>query len=170
MRLAVVGCLLITGCTSTWMPSDIQSNETLSTLGASGYQRLCDAFEGYVRDEYASNYFVQAICLYEGVTTTTTALECGDAVDACTETMPPAAESLLSAILAQASCSTIGITPTGCVAIVAQVEECLDALESKLKSLEFAATCAVAGQSVDDNWWQISLPAACQSIRTLCPP
>jgi len=163
-------CLLVTGCTSGWMPPDIQSNETLNTLGAAGYQRLCSAFEGYVRDEYSSNYFVQAICLYEGVTTTTSAIECGDAVNACTETMPPAAESLLSAILAQASCSTIGINPTGCAATVAQVKACLDAIEDQLKSLEFAATCAVAGQQVDDNWWRIPLPAACESLRTICPP
>jgi hypothetical protein len=170
MRFALVALLLLTGCSTTeWMPSDVDRNETMSALGSAGYSKVCSAFEGYIRDQYSSSHLIQAVCLAHGVQTTETAVACGDAVQACTTTLPPAAESTLNSILAQARCSTASINPVGCAATVAQLEDCLDALEDKLDALKFGLTCAAVGQTVEADWWRISLPAACQSIKQLCP-
>ena len=151
------------------MPADIDRAATVDALGSAGYQRLCSAFESYVRDEYRSSYLIQAVCLAYGIETTQTAVACGDAVQACTSTLPPPAEALLQSILAQASCSSAGIQPTGCAATVAQLLACLEALEDKVAALKFSGVCAAAGQPIDPDWWRVSLPAACVQIRNLCP-
>lgn len=171
MRTATLALLLaITGCSSSgWIPPDIEQNEQLQELGAAGYSRLCSAFEGYIRDEYEASHIIQAVCLAHGVSTTDTASACGDAVNACTDNLPPSAEALLQDILAQASCSTVGIDPVGCAATVAQVKSCLDGLEDQLDEVKFSLVCAAAGETFDSAWWHIDLPPACQQLRTLCP-
>lgn len=165
MLVVCSGCNVVGG----WMPADIDRKETLEALGSAGYQRLCSAFEGYIRDEYRSSYLIQAVCLAHGIQTTDTAVACGEAVQACRTTLPPSAEALLDSILAQASCSTVGVQPTGCSATVAQLAACLEALEDKVDALKFGGVCAAAGEPIDADWWRIALPAACTAIRELCP-
>jgi len=164
MPMSLLGC-----SKTTWVPEDIDRDATVKALGDAGYQRLCSAFEGYIRDEYRSSYLIQAVCLAHGVQTTHSAVECGYAVQQCTDTLPPAAEALLQSILAQASCSAAEANPTGCSATVAQLLACLDALEDKLAAVKFGLACAAAGEPVDPNWWRIPPPAECLAIRSICP-
>jgi uncharacterized protein with beta-barrel porin domain len=152
-----------------WVPDDVALQAGLGTLGEAGYARLCSALEGYVRDTYRDSHLVQAVCLAHGVQTADTAVACGEAVQACTTSMPPAAEATLQAVLAQASCQALDMEPRGCAATVAQVKACADALEGRLDALKFGLACSAAGERVDPDWWRIRLPAACEELRTLCP-
>ena len=171
MRIPLLAPLVLcAGCSNaSWIPDDLDRDAALSAVGAAGYQRLCSAFDSYVREEYAGNYFVQAVCLAHGVTSTDDAQACADTVQSCTQTLPGPAESVLNQILDQASCQRLNIDPTGCSATVAQVSACLEAMESGMKNVQFELTCAAAGQSIDPNWWQVQLPAECEAIRAICP-
>lgn len=169
LRAAWVGLLLLGCSTSRWMPSDIEQDQQLQALGEAGYQRLCSAFEGYVRDEYEASHLIQALCLAHGIQTTGTASACGDAVNACTDHLPPSAEATLQEILAQASCETVGVAPVGCAATVADIKACLDGLEDQLDEVKFSLVCTAAGQSFDPAWWHIDLPQPCLALRTICP-
>jgi len=163
-------CALLLGCSgSNWVPQDLEEDEELQAVGAAGYQRLCSAFEGYIRDEYEASHVIQAVCLAHGIQTTTTASACGDAVNACTDNLPPSAEATLQEILAQASCNTLGVDPVGCAATVADAKACLDGLEDQLDEVKFSLVCTAAGETFDDAWWHIDLPPQCQALRTLCP-
>lgn len=164
-----IACAALACSGGGWLPADIQRSETLSALGASGYARLCSAFEDYVRDEYRSSYLIQAVCVAYGIQTTSSAQACGDTASVCVNTLPPPAESTLNAILRQASCDTIAVEPAGCAATVAELTACLDALSDKVENIKLTATCAVAGEPLADTWWRLSLPAQCQAIRSRCP-
>jgi hypothetical protein len=169
-RFALLALLAACGGTSggDWVPSDIDEQQTLDTIGSAGYSRLCSAFEDYVHDQYRSSYLVRAACTAHAIDTTTDAVACGEALDDCLDTLPPAVDSQLDSILAQASCSRVSITPTGCSAKVSQVKACLDALGDQLDEIELAATCAAVGSPVPSDWWMIDTPSACTSLSADC--
>jgi hypothetical protein len=66
--------LLLCACSTGWLPPDVENDEQLQELGAAGYQRVCDAFESYIRDEYQSSHIIQAVCLAHGIQTTDSAM------------------------------------------------------------------------------------------------
>ncbi len=169
-RLALLSLLAACGATSggDWVPSDIDEQQTLDTIGSAGYSRLCSAFEDYVHDQYRSSYLVKAACTAHALNTTSDAVACGEALDDCLDTLPPAVDSELDSILAQASCSRVSITATGCAARVLEVKACLDALGEKLDEIELSATCAAVGSPVPSSWWMISTPNECMSLSTEC--
>ena len=170
MRIAYL-LVVVAACGSSatdWLPSDIDRGQTLDRLGTAGYSRMCQAFEDFVRDEYASSYLVQAACTANALQTTSDAAACGESVDACLDTLPPVVEDQLQTILAQASCSKLELSVTGCAATVLDMKHCLDALSEKLDTIELSATCAAFGSPVPSDWWMISLPAECTSITTDC--
>lgn len=151
-----------------WIPSDIDEDATVDRIGAAGYQKLCGAFEDYVRDQYRSNKLIQLTCTAHAIETTTDAIACGEALETCLDTLPPNVEAQLNAILAQASCQATSVEPAGCSSKVSVLKDCLDALGAKLDTLMLSATCAVAGSPVPDDWWMIEPPAICQQISTDC--
>ena len=164
--------VLLAACGSSpsadWLPSDIEESQTLDRLGAAGYQKLCDAFDDYVRDRYRSDRLVQAACIAEALQTTTDAVACGAAVDSCLDMLPPAVESQLEQILAQASCTTVAIEPSGCSSRVSQLKACLDALGAEVDRIMLSLTCAAVGSPVPADWWMIDPPEACTSIAAAC--
>lgn len=109
------------------------------------------------------------MCLAHAVQTASDAVSCGETVTACTETLPPVAESVLNQILAQGNCSFIEVEPTGCQATVAQLGACLDAVEQRISSVKFGLTCAAVGETVPQDWWKIPTPPECAAIKALCP-
>ncbi|HEU0035520.1 MAG TPA: hypothetical protein VFQ53_33145 [Kofleriaceae bacterium] len=163
--------LVVAACGSSsddWVPSDIDTDQTVDRLGAAGYAKLCGAFEDYVRDEFRSNRLIQAACTYEALQTTPDAIACGEAVDACLDQLPPTVEAQLEMILDQAGCNALAITQTGCAAKVSEVTACLDALGAQLDTLELSATCAAFGSPVPADWWQIEPPAECTALSAEC--
>ena len=65
MQLRFTCLALLVACGSShsdWVPSDVDTDQTLDRLGDSGYARVCSAFEDYVRDQYRSNYLIKAAC------------------------------------------------------------------------------------------------------------
>lgn len=143
-------------------------NEVLSSLGESGYAYVCSEFEGYLREQYTGSELTQLACLAYGVKHSETAQACGERVDQCIQTLPPEAESLIEDILDEVSCNRLELEPSGCRATVAELEACLDALDSKLEQLKYAGACAAVGAPIDEDWWRISLPPACTDIRNRC--
>jgi hypothetical protein len=170
--LRVIVIVALAACSSSasddWVPPDIDEAQTLDRLGTAGYQRLCVAFDDYVRDEYRSNRLIQAACTVHALDTTTDAIACGQAVDACLDDLPPVVESSLEMILDQAGCSAVAASPTGCASPVSALTECLDALGSQLDQIELSITCAAFGSPVPADWWRISPPSACTAIATGC--
>lgn len=165
--------LLLAACGSSatsgdWLPSDIEESQTLDRLGAAGYQKLCDAFEDYVRDRYRSDRLIQAACVANALQTTSDAVACGAAVESCLDMLPPAVETQLNQILAQASCNTVAVEPTGCSSRVSQLKACLDALGTEVDRIMFSLTCAAVGSPVPADWWMIDPPAACTAIAAEC--
>jgi hypothetical protein len=156
------------GGSGDWVPDDIDEEATLDAIGAAGYGRVCAAFSDFVHDQYRSNYLVQAVCTAHGIRTSTDAGACAEAIDACLDTLPPSVESELDAILNQASCPTVGITPDGCSSTVSELTSCLDDLGGSLETLQFGLTCAAAGQPVPSDWWRIVIPSSCQSLQASC--
>lgn len=124
--------------------------------------------EDYVRDQYRSNRLIQAACTANALQTTSDAIMCGESVDDCVDDLPPVVESQLSMILAQASCTTVGVDPMGCPSRVSAMKDCLDALGEQLDTIELSATCAAFGSPVPPNWWRISLPSACTTLSSQC--
>ena len=171
MRLLLIllaACRTSASTAKDWVPSDIDENATLDRIGAAGYQKLCDAFEDYVRDMYRSDYLVKAACTANALQTTTDAVACGESVNMCLNTLPAPVEMQLDRILAQAHCSAVSVTPTGCLAKVAEMKACLDALGEQVDKIMFSLTCAAIGSPVPEDWWKISPPAACTSLSTRC--
>jgi hypothetical protein len=171
MRTALLIGLLLTatgacggGSAGDWLPDDLEREATLDTIGDAGYAKLCGAFEDYVLDMYRTSYLVQAACTAIAVENTADAAACGESVQACLDNPPAEATALVDMILAQAGCATVDVEPTGCSATVRQVESCLDALGAEVDQVEFTLTCAAAGQSLDDSWWQIDRPSSCSSL------
>jgi hypothetical protein len=172
-RLRLLLLVSLAACPSSsgsddWVPSDIDESQTLDRLGAAGYQRLCGAFDDYVRDQYRSSYLIQAACTAHALQTTADAVACGQAVDACLDDLPPAVESALDMILDQAGCSAAGVSATGCASPVSALTDCLDALGSQLDQIQFSLTCAAFGSPVPQDWWRISPPSACTAIASGC--
>ena len=163
---------MLASCSSNnsgdWVPSDIERDQALSALGSAGYARLCNAFDDYVHDQYRSSYLVQAACTAHALETTADASACGEAVDACLDTLPPVVDQQLDSILAQASCTMVPIDPSACPSTVAALKGCLDALGEQLDQIELSLTCAAFGSPVPANWWRISLPAACTALTDAC--
>jgi hypothetical protein len=156
------------GESTDWVPDDIDEEATLDAIGEAGYARVCSAFSDYVHDQYRSNYLVQAVCTAEAIRTTTDAGACAATIETCLDTLPPSVQAELDAILAQASCPTVGIAPDGCSSTVSELTSCLDDLGSSLDTLQFGLTCAAAGQPVPTDWWQIVIPSSCQSLQSSC--
>ncbi len=150
------------------MPDDIDEEQTLDRLGAAGYQRLCGAFDDFVRDQYRSSYLVQAACTAHALQTTQSATDCGAAVDACLDDLPAPVEAQLAQILAQADCSAVGVSTTGCSSPVSRLTDCLDALGTEVDKIQFSLTCAAVGSPVPENWWRISPPAECSALAESC--
>lgn len=151
-----------------WVPSDIDEQATLSTLGSAGYARLCGAFEDYVHDTYRSMLLVKAACTAHALETTTDAVTCGAAVDECLDTLPPVVDQQLEQILAQASCSRVDIDATTCPSNVSALKACLDALGDLVDHVELSATCAAFGSPVPSDWWVVEQPAACVTLQNGC--
>ena len=170
--LALVLCVGCGASSSTnpgdWVPEDIDEQATLDRIGTAGYQKLCGAFEDYVRDMYRSDRLIQAACTANALQTTADAAACGVAVDMCLDMIPPAVETQLNMILAQAKCSALGVEPTGCQSKVAQMKSCLDALGKKVDQIMFSLTCAAFGSPVPETWWKIEPPAECSAISSQC--
>lgn len=153
---------------TSWLPSDIDEGATLSTLGATGYARLCGAFEDYVHDTYRSMLLVKAACTAHALETTTDAVTCGAAVDECLDTLPPVVDQQLDQILAQASCSRVDIDATTCPSKVSALKACLDALGDLVDQVELSATCAAFGSPVPSDWWVVEQPAPCVTLQNGC--
>ena len=170
-----LACLLVLAAAcggssaADWVPSDIDTDQTLDRLGQTGYARVCGAFSDYVHDQYRSNYLIQAACTANALETTADAVACGTAVDDCLDTLPPAVDAQLEQILDQAGCNSLDVfTPTGCAAKVSELTDCLDALGEELDRIQFSATCAAFGSPVPSDWWMIPLPSACSALQTSC--
>ena len=165
-------CLAACSSTSTpsddWLPSDVDENATVDAIGDAAFAKLCSAFEDYVRDTYRSNKLVQLACTANALDTTTDAVACGESIDDCLNTLPPVVEQQLDQILDQAGCSALSIAPSGCLAKVAELKGCLDALGEQIDTIELELTCAAVGSPVPDDWWMIDPPAECTSITTDC--
>jgi len=153
---------------SSWVPSDIDEQATLEQIGSAGYARLCNAFDDYVHDTYRSQLLVKAACTAHALETTTDAAMCGEELDTCLDTLPPVVQQQLDQILAQASCTQVGIAPNGCSSKVSALKGCLDALGDLVDQVELSATCAAFGSPVPNDWWVIDEPAACAALRTGC--
>jgi len=172
MQLRFTCLALLVACGSShsdWVPSDVDTDQTLDRLGDSGYARVCSAFEDYVRDQYRSNYLIKAACTADALANTSDAVACGESVDACLDTLPPPVEAQLDAILDQAGCNALDVfSPTGCAAKVSELTACLDALGAALDRIELSATCAAFGSPVPEDWWMIPLPAECSALSAEC--
>ena len=172
MRNAVMVVSVLAACggggDGEWVPPDVDKDETIDKLGAAGYAKLCSEFDSYVRDMYRSNKLIQAACTVHALETTTNATECGDALAACLDDLPPAVESSLMSILAQASCTNVGVMQSGCTSPVSALTTCLDDLGAQLDTLQLSATCAAFGSPVPPSWWRISPPASCSSLASGC--
>lgn len=172
MRKLSLVAVLLGACSSTpstdWVPSDIDEQQTLDRLGTAGYQRLCGAFDDYVRDQYRSNRLIQAACTVNALETTADAIACGQAVDDCLDDLPPVVESSLDMILGQAGCSAVAASPSSCPSPVSALTDCLDALGSQLDQIQFSLTCAAFGSPVPASWWKISPPSACTALAERC--
>jgi hypothetical protein len=169
-RLAIL-LLALAGCPSTtgdWVPDDIDEQQTLDRLGAAGYQKVCSAFDDFVRDQYRSNLLIRAVCTAHALQTTENAVMCGEAVDACLDDLPAPAEALLEQILAQADCSAVDAMVTGCSSPVSKLTGCLDELGTKVDQIKLSLTCAAFGSPVPPDWWKISLPPACMALAESC--
>jgi hypothetical protein len=151
-----------------WLPSDVDVDATVDTLGAAGFAKVCGAFEDYVRDMFRSNRLIQLACTAEALETTADAAACAESIDACVEMLPPAVESQLDAILDQAGCSALAIEQAGCPSKVSQLKGCLDAMSAQLGLIKLELTCAAIGSPVPEDWWMIEPPAACTQITTDC--
>jgi hypothetical protein len=169
-----MGLLAVAACggdsASDKFPDDIDTDITLDQAGASGLNRICSTFEGWVRDQYSSSSLVEAVCTAQAIESTETAGDCADAVQECLDSPPAQAEALLDSILAQAGCSAIAVTAEGCASTVGKLEACLDALGDELDNVQLTLTCAAAGQPLDDGWYEIPLPAACAELQSDCGP
>jgi hypothetical protein len=164
--LVLVGCN--SGGSSDWVPEDIDEQQTLDRLGAAGYARLCSAFSDFVHDQYRSQLLVKAACTAHALQTTDDAVMCGEELDMCLDTLPPVVQQQLDMILAQASCSAVGIDATTCSSKVAMMKACLDALGEKVDELMLSLTCAAFGSPVPQDWWRIEEPAECAALRSGC--
>src|SRR5204863_9093038 len=107
--LLVIACGASSMPSGDWLPNDIEESQTLDHLGAVGYQKLCAAFEDYVRDRYRSDHLIQAACIAHALQTTSDAAACGKAADMCLDTLPPVVEAQLQQILEQASCDAVDV-------------------------------------------------------------
>ncbi len=173
MNAAIAGALLVLGAcgdraSGDWVPEDIDEQQAIDRIGAAGYAKLCSSFDSYVRDKYRSNRLIQAACIAHALETTSDAAACGQAVDDCLDDLPPVVESQLSQILAQAGCSAVGITQTGCSSPVSALTTCLDDLGERLDTVQLSLTCAAFGSPVPPDWWRITPPASCTSLATDC--
>lgn len=166
--------MLLVACGGTkstveeWVPDDIDTDQTVDRLGAAGFGKLCGAFDEYVRDMYRSNRLIQAACTAEALQTTANATECGAAVDACLNDLPPVVETQLDQILDQAGCPALGIEQAGCTSTVSALTGCLDALGAQLDTVELSLTCAAFGSPVPADWWMIEPPEECYAIVRGC--
>lgn len=170
-RLGLLTILALAGCPSTsgdWVPDDIDEQQTLDRLGEAGYQKLCSAFDDFVHDQYRSNYLIRAVCTAHALQTTENAVMCGEAVDACLDTLPAPVEAQLEQILAQADCSVVDAMVTGCSSPVSKLTGCLDELGTKVDQIQFSLTCAAFGSPVPPDWWKVSLPPACAALGESC--
>jgi hypothetical protein len=156
------------GRNNDWVPSDIDESKTIDAIGSAGYQKLCSSFDSYVRDQYRSSRLIQAACTANALETTMNATECGEAVDACLDDLPPVVETELNSILSQAGCSAVSISQAGCMSPVSQLTSCLDALGTKVDQIMFSLTCAAFGSPVPPDWWRISPPAECSALSSSC--
>ena len=156
------------GASGDWVPPEIDTDQQLDRLGATGYQKLCGAFEDYVHDTYRSQLLVKAACTANALQTTDNATACGEEVDRCLDTLPPVVQTQLDQILAQASCSKAAIDPAACSSKVSALTACLDALGDEVDQIELSVTCAAFGSPVPQNWWMIPEPAACAALRSGC--
>jgi hypothetical protein len=172
-RLACL-TVLITACggnnPSDWLPDDIDRDATLDAIGDAGLGQVCSAFSDFVHDQYRSSYLVQAVCTAHAIRTTTDAIACADAVDACLDELPPAVDAELDAILDQASCPALGVEAEGCPSRVSMLKTCLDDLGASIERLQFTLTCAAAGQPVPENWSELVIPASCMALQDGCSP
>lgn len=167
MRLPASLLILVAAC-DVAKSADLDPEETIDRLGAAGYAKLCSEFEDYVRETYRSNRLIQLACTAEAMQTTPDAVACGEAVDACLDTLPPAVETQLQRILDQAGCGSVAIEPAGCTSKVSQLQGCLDALGDQLDTIQLELTCAAFGSPVPPDWWRIDVPAACASLAQSC--
>jgi hypothetical protein len=168
--LSLAACGSNTPDPSDWFPEDIDQDATLDALGDAGLGQVCSAFSDFVHDQYRSNYLVQAVCTAHAIRTTTDAIACADATEACLDELPPAVDAELDAILDQASCPALGVEAEGCPSTVSALKACLDALGSSITRLQFTLTCAAAGEPIPENWSELVIPASCMALQDGCTP
>jgi hypothetical protein len=151
-----------------WVPEHIDLDATVATIGDAAYGELCNAFENYVRETYASNHLIQLVCTADAIETTSDAVACANQADACLDTLPAPVEAELQMILDQAGCNALAINQNACVAKVKELKACLDALGDEVGTLELGLTCAAFGEPVPDDWWMIPPPDECTTNTTEC--
>lgn len=170
--LAVASAL--PGCTSelatSWVPQDIDVEETVDHLGDKAYSLMCDQFESYVHELYSSQLLVKAACTAHAVREARDTDECTRVTDACLETLPKPVENELESILAQASCKRSEVSPKDCDAPVWELVSCLEDLRSTLERVTTSATCAAFGSKLEPGWWKIVQPQSCIDLATRCRP
>ena len=168
--LLALPCLsaCVSDVATSWVPQDIDVEEKLESVGHTTYGLLCDQFSSYVHELYSSQLLVRAACTVHALRTTANTNECTEATDRCLETLPTPVEQELESILAQASCDTSGVLPSGCDAPVAELVECLGELRDEVERIQMSATCAVFGSPVADDWWRIAQPNSCIELATKC--
>ena len=162
----------VSGCASevatSWVPQDIDVEEKLESVGHTAYGLLCDQFSSYVHELYSSQLLVRTACTIHALRTTKNMNECTEATDACLETLPAPVEHELESILAQASCDTSGVLPSGCDAPVAELIGCLEELRDSVERIQMSATCAAFGSDIPPNWYRVAQPNTCIQLATQC--
>ncbi len=153
---------------TSWVPDEVDVEQTLESVGETTYGLLCDGFSSFVHELYSSQLLVRAACTMHALRTTTDMNECTEATENCLETLPTPVEQELESILEQASCDTSGVLPSGCDAPVAELVACLGELRDEVEKIQSAATCAAFGSDVPANWWRIAQPNSCIELATKC--
>lgn len=163
--------LALAGCkegSDDWVPSDVDESETIDTLGAAGYAKVCSAFDEFVRDQYRTSLLIRAACTAQALRSTETTAECADSIDACVNDIPQVVEMQLEMILAQASCPAVGVMTAGCSSPISALTTCLDDLGAQIDDIKLQLTCAALGSPVPENWYRISPPASCTALASGC--
>ncbi len=171
--VAVVGAG-VSACTSelatSWIPQDLDVEDTVDHLGDKAYSVLCDQFEGYVHELYSSQLLVRAACTAHALRETRDTSECTRVTDACLETLPAPVEDEMETILSQASCKRSEVSPGECRAPIWELVSCLEDLRGTVERVTMSATCAAFGAKLDPGWWKIVQPESCIALATRCRP
>lgn len=160
--------LLISGCSSSWVPSDLHPEDRLSDIGSSGYRRICSSYRDAIHERYDDAKLRELVCIAYGVETSDSVTACRERAERCLDRMPDRAEDRLEDVLEQAHCNRLNLSVSGCRVTVAELVTCLDELELGLTQVGFDQTCQDVGAPFDDRWWRVPLPQSCQEVRDRC--